>query len=81
MGNVVEAAMIKLGQPKRGLGMCERMKRDEMRSRTMKLDLRIQQKVRLVRLLTLSPRLQGSTTAITIRTQAVMKVRILNGSA
>lgn len=47
----------------------------------MKLDLGIQQKVRLLRLLTLSPRLQGSTTAITIRIQAVMVVRILNGSA
>lgn len=31
MGNVVEAAMIKLGQPKRGLGMGKRMKRDETR--------------------------------------------------
>ena len=43
----------------------------------MKLELGIQAEVRLV---TISPRLQGSTTAITIRTQAVLGVRVVNGS-
>lgn len=44
----------------------------------MRLELGIQEKVRLV---TMSPRLQGSTTAITIRIQAVFGVRVVNGSS
>ena len=44
----------------------------------MRLELGIQEKVRLV---TMSPRLQGSTTAITIRTQLVLRVRVVKGLA